>query len=206
MFHGTDTDDDDNGHGVGLWIPGYASHGSSLYLGTSSSSHRHHDDDDYADREKFNHFVELEKLYENMSESSYDLSLKDIVDPSYTISGNLKCIIGEDVLESKPREESSGATARRRNGVFGSLDQIVSFDFSLCGLRGKRIMRRRPSLPAPKRLSKDHSPSSKPVQGSKKKHEANYSFAKSRVHPTNECSTCSSYTVFFKCRCLVSST
>ena len=210
-------DDDHGGHDVALWLPGYASHMTPLSLGMSSSSrdhhhhhHHHHHHQygkDYAEKEKSDRLLELQKLYENMSESSYDLSLKDIVDPSYTISGNLKAIVGEDDLNSHLQDKSSNSTGKRRSIFPSSFHRKVSFDFSFCGLRHKKPMRTRPNLSAPKRFLKDHF-ASKPylhIQDSRRKHEANCGFTKSKVHPTNECSTCSSYTVFFKCRCLVSS-
>lgn len=144
---------------------------------------------------------ELQKLYEDTSESSYDLSFKDIVDPSYSISGNLKAIISEADVQDVSRNHSGR----------GSSIPKLTFSFSFPGLRGKS-KRTRPNLHAvktsPSNDGKDGEAKCSsitnlsPSKCSRSSSEASVP-SMSRIHPSNQCSMCSSYTIFFKCRCLV---
>ncbi|KAI5071638.1 hypothetical protein GOP47_0013889 [Adiantum capillus-veneris] len=184
----------------GLWHPS-----SSSY---SSSPRREQMERTHMDRLRCKQ--DLQKLYEDMPENLYDLSLKDIVDPCYSISGNLKAIVAEDELKS---DVQGCAGCKIRSWKNSSIHKL-SFSFSFPGLRGKSRRAERPNLYAWK-PSLSHT-EEKASSASNDPHKANRSSSKylksspevsassmSKIHPSNQCSSCSSFTIFFKSRCLV---
>ncbi|MCO5612726.1 hypothetical protein L7F22_066995 [Adiantum nelumboides] len=185
---------------TGLWCPG-----SSSY---ESSPRREQMERTHMDRLRCKQ--DLQKLYEDTSENLYDLSLKDIVDPCYSISGNLKAIVAEDELKSHVQGCASG---KIRSWKSSSIPKL-SFSFSFPGLRGKsrrveapNLYARKPSLLHSEERAfpaSSYSHKANFLSSSKSSPEASAS-SMSKIHPSNQCSSCSSFTIFFKSRCLVRS-
>ncbi|KAH7283317.1 hypothetical protein KP509_34G000800 [Ceratopteris richardii] len=148
---------------------------------------------------------ELQKLCENTSETSYELSLKDIVDPCHSINGDLGTTADEELhshdLDARKICKSSFVCKPR-------------FSFSLPG-RDQNEGKEQDSLAAsnPSCTDNQDKPSSPPnntlaeasrssPKYSNNSYQPNPS-SMSKIHPSNQCSSCSSYTVFFKCRCQI---
>ncbi|KAH7283318.1 hypothetical protein KP509_34G000900 [Ceratopteris richardii] len=184
-----------------LWRPGASAHiPASFDSPGGEQTERTH-----MDRQRCKQ--ELQKLYEDTSESCYDLSLKDIVDPCYSISGNLKGVVAEEELRPHVQERSE---SRKLSSI-----PKLRFSFSLSGSRGKSMLGEQPDSSIWKTTPK-HDDDEKPSAASKDSlikasssskytqnaFESNAS-SMSKIHPSNQCSSCSSFTVFFKCRCLI---
>lgn len=187
---------------------------------------------------------ELQKLYEQISENSYDLSLRDLVEPCYSISGNLKAIAKEqqpDLTSEKQKQRQNHGRPRSywRANLRGSLPRrTLSFSFSFPGTNVMRMSRDSVTtfptrtagrIPGRTSLQNEEKPASPPAITSEHGRNPSYkrsaslersqaksfpyaerrgelnqrALSTSKVHPSNQCSSCSSYTIFFKSRCLV---
>lgn len=166
--------------------------------------------------------AEMNKFYQSMAESDYDLSLRDLVDPTFSIDG--EAIITSKSSSSRDAvggDEDSGQKKgewrRRRRKLYisalflGSLnrlvgsqrEKVVNGEIALSNgnlQESKQIASPLatgagggfPQLIKPSTLLQpdlNYHPHQKPVGP--------------RIHPSNQCSHCSSYTVFFRTQCTV---
>eukprot|EP00249_Psilotum_nudum_P013319 c24274_g4_i2 orf=374-1273(+) len=206
---------------------------------------------------------ELEKLYELMPESSYDLSLKDLVDPSYSINGEFTALDHKKVsvkseeswqrseyhsmqhCDGKKLKTSSKYSFIHCYSFPGRYTTNLFSDFVPLGdLTGTTDMKPSAcnpgSLPPKSSLLNRAAPSFRISRSFLKRSLSIFSkavsliecsvvsslpkcyftwasetnakrvsdcqqvaFSASQVHPFNNCSSCSSYTIFFKTHCRV---